>query len=72
MYNDRRCLKETGREVFWLENLKWLGFCAFIGTGVGLIISSAVKQGSSWLVVLAVVAVGYLFGLVNHYHSLRS
>ncbi|HHW54151.1 MAG: hypothetical protein WAQ41_04080 [bacterium] len=55
-----------------MENLKLLGFCAFIGTGVGLIISSAVKQGSSWLVVLAVVAVGYLFGLVNHYHSLRS
>ncbi|HHW91900.1 MAG TPA: hypothetical protein GX735_04290 [Firmicutes bacterium] len=55
-----------------MAKLKIIGFLAFVATGLGLIITSAVRQTSPWFLILAVIGVGYLFGLIKHSHSLRS
>lgn len=55
-----------------MQNIKMLGLFAFIATGVGLLVTSAMAQNLPWLIVLGVIAVGYVLGLIQHYHKLRS
>lgn len=51
---------------------KWLGFAAFIATGVGLIVSSIMKAGNVVSqVLLVVLALFYIIGLGIHFKELQ-
>jgi hypothetical protein len=55
-----------------MGTIKAVGLCAFIATGTGLIISSLINQSIPWVIVLVIVAAGYVLGLINHYEYLRA
>ncbi|NLJ33421.1 MAG: hypothetical protein GX349_02365 [Firmicutes bacterium] len=53
-----------------MKTIDMLGLGAFIATGTGLILTSLLKQTGPWIMVAAVIAVGYFFGLYNYYKSM--
>ena len=55
-----------------MKIIETLGLLAFIATGTGLILSSLLKQSIPWIVISAVIAVGYVLGLINYYQSMCS
>jgi hypothetical protein len=55
-----------------MENLKKFGLLAFVATGGGMLLTSFLNQTTPWMIVVVLVAVGYIFGLIQHWENLCS